>query len=160
MLRKQTIGMKLSLIVFVFSMVLVGAAAYVLQDLRSTMFEERKAKLRALVEAAVNTVDRYGELAATGKMPLEDAQKAALAALGSMNFDGKDYPVTGDAMSDMRSYTKVNDRTLNFTMKKGGKVVSGGQIVVAPDGKTRTVTETGMSAKHKKVKVVAVYDKV
>src|ERR1700746_2240943 len=96
MLRRLTIGMKLSLIVFVFSTVLVGAAAYVLQDLRSTMFEERKAKLRALVEAAVNTADRYGDLEAAGKMPLEEAQKAALAALGSMNFDGKDYFIVFD----------------------------------------------------------------
>lgn len=91
MLRKLTIRMKLSLIVFVFSTVLVGTAAYVLLDLRSTMFEERKAKLRALVEVAVNTIDRYGELAAAGKMPLEEAQKAALAVLASMNFDGKNY---------------------------------------------------------------------
>ena len=28
-------------------------------------------------------------------------------------FDGKDYPVTGDPNSDARSYTKVNDRTLD-----------------------------------------------
>src|ERR1700758_2201163 len=27
-------------------------------------------------------------------------------------FDGKDYPVTGDPTSDMRSYTKVNAQTL------------------------------------------------
>jgi methyl-accepting chemotaxis protein len=96
MLRKLTIRMKLSLIVFVFSTVLVSTAAYVLLDLRSTMFEERKAKLRALVEAAVNTIDRYEELAASGKMPPEEAQKAALAVLASMNFDGKDYFIVFD----------------------------------------------------------------
>jgi len=75
------------------------------------------------------------------------------------NFDGKDYPVTGDPMTDMRSYTKVNDNTLNFAMKKAGKVVVSGQIVVAPDGKTRTVTASGTGAKGKKVKTMAVYDK-
>lgn len=76
------------------------------------------------------------------------------------NFDGKDYPVKGDATTDTRSYTKVNDNTLNFSMKKSGKVVGGGQIAVAPDGKTRTVTTSGKNAKGKKVKTVAVYDKV
>ena len=30
------------------------------------------------------------------------------------NFDGKDYSVTGDPVADTRSYTKVDDRTLNF----------------------------------------------
>src|SRR5713226_4770632 len=29
-------------------------------------------------------------------------------------FDGKDYPVTGDATSDARSYKKVDDHTLEF----------------------------------------------
>src|SRR4026207_1735356 len=52
-------------------------------------------------------------------------------------FDGKDYEVTGDPNSDMRSYTKVNDQTLNMIVKKGGKVVAQGRIVVAAAGKRR-----------------------
>ena len=43
-------------------------------------------------------------------------------------FDGKDYPITGSPTGDMRSYTRVNDRTLTFTEKKGGKVVTSGRI--------------------------------
>ena len=75
------------------------------------------------------------------------------------NFDGKDYPVTGDPTSDMRSYTKVDDRTLTFTAKKGGKVMVTGRIAVAADGKSRTVITAGTSPKGKKFKNVAVYDK-
>ena len=74
-------------------------------------------------------------------------------------FDGKDYAVTGDPESDMRSYKMVNDRTLDFTVKKGGKTTVSGQIVVAEDGKSRTVTSTGKDDKGKEFKVVAVYDK-
>lgn len=37
-------------------------------------------------------------------------------------FDGKDYPVTGDATSDTRSYKKIDDRTMEATAKKDGKV--------------------------------------
>ena len=77
----------------------------------------------------------------------------------SGKFDGKDYPVTGDPNSDGRSYTKVNERTLTTTNKKNGKVTVTGQIVVSPDGKTRTVTLTGTTPKGKKFKNVAVYDK-
>ena len=33
-------------------------------------------------------------------------------------FNGKDYEVTGDPISDMRSYTKVNDQTLNMIAKR------------------------------------------
>jgi len=74
-------------------------------------------------------------------------------------FDGKDYPVTGDPNSDMRSYKKINDRTMELTVKKGGKVTTTGRIEVAADGKSRTVTTNGTDAKGNKVKGTAVYDK-
>ena len=74
-------------------------------------------------------------------------------------FDGKDYPVTGDATSDSRSYTQVNSRTLSLTAKKNGKVTLTGRIVVSADGKTRTVTTTGTDEQGKKVSNTAVYDK-
>src|SRR6266513_4858002 len=77
----------------------------------------------------------------------------------SGKFDGKDYPVTGDPNSDARSYTKVNERTLTTTNKKSGKVTATGQIAVSADGKSRTVTINGTTAKGKKFKNVAVYDK-
>jgi len=74
-------------------------------------------------------------------------------------FDGKDYPVTGDPVSDMRSYKRVNDRTLALTIKKDGKVTVTGRIVESADGKTRTVTTRGTDAEGKKFKSIAVYDK-
>src|SRR5204862_5032929 len=74
-------------------------------------------------------------------------------------LDGKDYPVTGDPTSDMRTYTKVDDRTLDFSVKKGGKVMITGRVVVAADGKSRTVTTSGTTAKGKKFKNTAVFDK-
>ena len=51
MLRKLTIGKKLFLIVAVFSTVLVGMTTFMLLDMRSGMIEDRKAKLRSLVES-------------------------------------------------------------------------------------------------------------
>jgi hypothetical protein len=74
-------------------------------------------------------------------------------------FDGKDYPVTGDPTSDMRAYKMVNERTLDLTVKKAGKVITTGQIVVAADDKSRTVTTSGTDAKGEKVSNSGVYDK-
>ena len=74
-------------------------------------------------------------------------------------IDGKDYPVTGDPTSDARSYTKVNDRTMDFAVKKGGKTTISGRIVVAADGKSRTVTASGTDPNGKKFKTASVYDK-
>ena len=74
-------------------------------------------------------------------------------------FDGKDYPSTGNPNEDMRSAKQVDDRTLNVTSKKGGKVVLTAHVVVAADGKSRTVTTNGMGPKGKKTHTSAVYDK-
>jgi hypothetical protein len=74
-------------------------------------------------------------------------------------FDGKDYPVTGDPASDMRSYKQIKQNTLALTIKKGGKVTVTGRIAVAADGKSRTVTTSGTDAKGQKVSNSAVYDK-
>jgi len=74
-------------------------------------------------------------------------------------FDGKDYPLTGDPSADSRSYKKIDDHTMELANKKGGKVTTNGKIVVAADGKSRTVTVTGTDSKGAKVTYSAVYDK-
>jgi hypothetical protein len=74
-------------------------------------------------------------------------------------FDGKDYPVTGDLTYDARSYKKVNDHTMDLTVKMGGKVTVTGRIVAAADGKSRTVTLNATDSSGKKVTSTAVYDK-
>lgn len=84
---------------------------------------------------------------------------AALHTEWTGKFDGKEYAVTGDPTSDMRSYKKVNDHTLSIVSKKDGKLTTSGRIVVSPDGKTRTVTIHGTDAKGMKVSESAVYDK-
>jgi hypothetical protein len=74
-------------------------------------------------------------------------------------FDGKDYAVTGDSASDMRSYKRVNAHTMTFTVKKGDKVTMTGRIAVAADGKSRTVTASGMDSMGMKISNTSVYDK-
>src|SRR6266550_2455443 len=74
-------------------------------------------------------------------------------------FDGKDYPVTGNPNSDMRSYTKIDEHTLEFNVKKGGKITTSGRVVVSADGKSHTVTTSGTDSQGKKFKSTAVYDK-
>ena len=74
-------------------------------------------------------------------------------------YDGKDYPVIGDPGSDARSYKKVDERTLDFAVKKGGKTLLTGRVVVSADGKSRTVTTTETESSGKKVTTTASYDK-
>ena len=74
-------------------------------------------------------------------------------------FDGQDYPVTGDASVDARSYRKIGNNTLELTNKKDGKATLTGRIVISRYGKSRTVTTTSTDAQGQKVTNVAVYDK-
>ena len=74
-------------------------------------------------------------------------------------LDGKDYPVTGDTQSDSRSFKLSGDRKIDMVSKKDGKEVGDGTIVVAEDGKTRTVTSNMTNAKGEKVTSTQVYDK-
>jgi hypothetical protein len=82
-----------------------------------------------------------------------------LTASGTGKLDGKNYPITGDATADMRSFKLTSDKTIETISKKDGKTVGGGTIVVAADGKTRTVTSNITNAKGEKVTSTSVCDK-
>jgi hypothetical protein len=77
----------------------------------------------------------------------------------SGKFDGKDYAAKGSPIHDMRAYAKVDGNTLTYTMKKEGKNVGNGKVVIAADGKSRTVTETSTGADGKEVTTTSVFDK-
>lgn len=74
-------------------------------------------------------------------------------------FDGKDYPLTGDPSANGRSYTKVNDHTLELTNKMNGKVTVTGRITISADGKMRTLKASGTAPDGKKISYTAYYDK-
>ena len=88
-----------------------------------------------------------------------DENGAAVHSEWTGKFDGKEYPVTGEANSDVRSYRTINKNTLALSGKKNGKVTLSGRIVVSRDGKTRTVTTTTTNAQGKRVTNTAVYDR-
>jgi hypothetical protein len=100
----------------------------------------------------------FGNIKVTGDGV--DASGRPIHVEWSGKFDGKDYRVTGDPNSDTRAYRKLNDRTLEVTVKKNGKVTVMGRSEVSADGKTRTSTVTGTNPKGKKFRNTAVWEKV
>jgi hypothetical protein len=74
-------------------------------------------------------------------------------------FDGKDYPLVGDAQSNTRSYKKIDDHTMELTNKKDGKVIATGRIVISADGKSRGVKLSATDPQGNKVEYTAFYDK-
>jgi len=74
-------------------------------------------------------------------------------------FDGKDYPVMGDPTSDTRALKQIDAHNLELTNKKAGKVTITGKIVIAADGKSRTLTASGTDSMGMKVEGMSFYDK-
>jgi hypothetical protein len=153
-MKTRTIGLTLA---FCF----LGAAACFAADPHMGTWKLNDAKSKITPGTLKNTQVVYSSMFGQVKIKADgiDANGKPQHTEWSGKFDGKDYPVTGDPNSDARSYTKVNDRTLTTAAKKDGKVRVTGQIVVSPDGKSRTVTLNGTTPKGKKFKNVAVYDK-
>jgi hypothetical protein len=75
------------------------------------------------------------------------------------HYDGKEYPVTGNPNADTISLKKVDDRTGESTMKKGGKVTSTNVRKLSVDGKVLTITSTGTTVDGKPRKDVQVFSK-
>jgi hypothetical protein len=76
------------------------------------------------------------------------------------NLDGMDAPVTGNnPNADAIAVKRLDATTLELVNKKGGKVTTTQRNVVSADGKTRTVTTTGIDAQGQKVNNVAVFEK-
>jgi hypothetical protein len=100
--------------------------------------DEAKSKLVAGMPK--NTTVVYTAAGDSMKVTVDGVDAAGKATHNEWTgkFDGKFYPVTGDATSDMRSYRTVNNHTLALTGKKDGKVTLTGRIVVSANGKTRT----------------------
>ena len=80
-------------------------------------------------------------------------------------LDGTDSPWKGTtdgtatASQDAVSFKKLDANTYHIENKLKGKVVTTNHIVVAADGKSRTVTVTGTSPDGQKIHHALVYDK-
>jgi hypothetical protein len=77
----------------------------------------------------------------------------------TVNYDGKDRPMTGSPDADTLSLKRIDAFTAEFTQKKAGKVVATGTRVISKDGKVMTITTEGTNAKGQTFKDVEVFDK-
>ena len=76
------------------------------------------------------------------------------------NLDGTDSKMTGNnPNADTIAVKRIDATTLETVNKKGGKVTTTQRNVVSADGKTRTVTTTGVDGQGQKVNNVGVFEK-
>jgi hypothetical protein len=78
----------------------------------------------------------------------------------TFKYDGKAYPVTGNARFDTISNKRIDANTTSFEVNKtGGKYHATGRYVISKDGKTRTQIITGTDEDGKAYTGTSVYDK-
>ena len=145
-----------SLVVF-----LAGIALCVAADLNMGTWKLNEAKSKLSPGATrINTVV-YETAGDNVKVTVDgiDNEGKSTHNVWTGKFDGKDYPVVGDPTSDARSYQSVDANTLAMSVKKGGNETVTGRIVIAANGKSRTVTTSGTDSKGDKISNMAAYDK-
>ena len=137
-----------------------GAACFAANPHMGT-WKLNEAKSKLVPGMGKNTTVTYAEQKDKIKITVEGIDKDGKPthSVWVGKFDGKAYPVKGNLPYNTVAYRVVNDRTNDITAMKDGKIGWSGQITVAADGKSRTVTINGTDANGKKFKGKAVYDK-
>ena len=154
-MKTRTIGLTLALCFF------AGAVCFAADDPQMGTWKLNEGKSKLTPGEAKNTTVVYEAAGDQVKVTIDGTDKDGKPIHNEWTgkFDGKDYAVTGDPTSDMRSYKKIDANTLKFTVKKGDKTTITGRIVVAADGKSRTVTAKGTDDHGKQFKNISAYDK-
>ncbi|PYX05985.1 MAG: hypothetical protein DMG88_19825 [Acidobacteria bacterium] len=154
--------MKAKTIVLALALCFVaGAVCFASDDAQMGTWKLNEAKSKISPNAPKNNTVVYEAAGDKVKVTVDGTDRDGKATHNEWTgkFDGKDYPVTGDPNQDMRSYTKIDDHTMGFNVKKDGRATTGGRIVVSADGKSRTVTISGTDPQGKKFTSTAVYEK-
>jgi len=154
-MKTKTIGLTLALCFF------AGAACFAADDPNMGTWKLNEAKSKLTLGEGKNTTVVYEAAGDQVKVIMDGTDKDGKPTHNEWTgkFDGKDYAVTGDPKSDMRSYTKVDDHKLVFAVKKDGNKTVRGRIVVAADSKSRMVIARRVDEQGKKSTETAAYDK-
>src|SRR5216684_1475996 len=151
--------MKTRIAVFAVALSFVAAAACFAANPHIGTWKLNEAKSKLVPGMGKNTTVTYEEQKDKIKVTVDGVDKDGKPthSVWLAKFDGKAYPVKGNLPYNSVAYKVVNERTNDITAMKDGKIGWSGQITVAADGKSRTVTINGTDAQGKKFKGKAVY---
>src|SRR5260370_2774832 len=132
--------MKTNRVLLTLALCCVTAAVCFDSDVQVGNWKLNEAKSKLAPGMPKNSAVVYEATGDDVKVTVDGTDKDGKAAHNEWagKVDGKDYPVTGDSTSDSRSLKKVDDHTLQLTVKKGGKVTLSSKIVLSADAKNRT----------------------
>lgn len=77
----------------------------------------------------------------------------------AVSHDEKDYPMNGHPEGDSISLKRIDAHTVLATLKKDGRLLYAGRLVVSENGKKLTNTITRKNAEGAVTETVSVYEK-
>jgi hypothetical protein len=89
------------------------------------------------------------------------ADGSALKYSFTVQYDGKDYEITGTGPfgSDHIAIKQINSHMFEATLKKGDKIIATSHSTVSHDGKMTTISGKGTDKDGKPMKQTQVFDK-
>lgn len=109
------------------------------------------------------TTELYGTDGVKLSLEALNARGEKFAIQYSAKYDGKEYPriETGAGAVSGQTVTlqRLDARTIERIAYLAGKKLTTERWVISPDGKTRTVTQTGSNPQGVQVNIVMVYEK-
>jgi hypothetical protein len=111
------------------------------------------------IKEETNQVEPFGGngIKLTAQITRADGTKVTESYAGT--FDGKEFSVGGDPNVDAAYLKRIDAHTMERINKKAGKPTTTMKYVVSQDGKTKTVTISGTTAKGEAVNTVLVFEK-
>ena len=119
----------------------------------------------SLANKSGTTTYTFSDKSVTANIDQVDAKDQKVHVEYTATLDGADSPWKGtidgkpNPAQDAVSFKKLDAHTYHIENKSKGKVLTTNHVVVAADGKSRTVTISGTTAEGQKVHHVVVYDK-
>ena len=89
--NRMNISTRMLIIMLLSAIGFIALSTMALVEIKTSMMEDRKTKIRNLVEYAHTQLGFYDTQVKTGKLTLEQAQSLAKDALRAARYDGKEY---------------------------------------------------------------------
>lgn len=88
-----------------------------------------------------------------------DAEGKSITGGYTASDDGRNHPLTGNPDADTVAMRRIDPLSVEFTLKKSGKIVQTATRVMSQDRKTYTLTFKGTDAKGQQVNGVMVFER-
>ncbi|PXW28644.1 methyl-accepting chemotaxis protein [Paraburkholderia caballeronis] len=118
---------------------LAGISIYDAYEMRAIRVEERKADLEHVADTALSVVKTFGDQAAAGSIPVEEAQKRAMESIRNIRYGGGGYVTIFNSHPTMLMHPtspQMNGKDLNdYQGPNGDHIYQNIVTVIRRDGK-------------------------